>query len=73
LREREKTHKDSRAEARCESFQEMGKMGAKVIKTAKKNATWIEKLLKKYGQNFVQEGCETQLVGCETQRSRHPA
>jgi hypothetical protein len=39
LREKDKTpgfDKDSRAEARCESFQEKGKIGAKVIKTEEK-------------------------------------
>jgi hypothetical protein len=60
LREKEKIQvfeKDSRAEARCESFQEKGKIGAKVIQTAKKPAKWIEKLLKKafFRQHFTQE------------------
>jgi hypothetical protein len=48
LQEKEKTRvfdKDSRAEARCESFQEKGEIGARVIKKAKLEAKWNEKLL----------------------------
>jgi hypothetical protein len=38
--------KDSRVEARCESFQEKGEIGARVIKKTKLEAKWNEKLLK---------------------------
>jgi hypothetical protein len=37
--------KDARAEARCESFQEKGEIGARVIKKTKLEAKWNEKLL----------------------------
>jgi hypothetical protein len=53
LREKEKIRvfaKDSRAEARHESFKESGKMGAKILKTAKLWAKSI--IIKFYLANF---------------------
>jgi hypothetical protein len=52
LREKEKTRvfdKDSRAEARCESFQEKGEIGARVIKKQNCRQNGLKNCLK---QNF---------------------
>jgi hypothetical protein len=64
LRHKEKTrvfNKDSRAEARCESFQEKDKMGVTVIKTTKKKQNGLKNCLNGIFLDKIvpKTGCET--------------